>query len=110
MPLAAWQDLMERMKRAHFGVILFGMGLTMTRGAYLNSEAVLALVRDMNAYTRFVAKPMRRPGNVTGADNVSGVADRLSVRRQSVAGLSAVQPGRIHGQRDCSSEARPTRP
>ena len=70
MPLAAWQDLMERMKRAKFGVILFGMGLTMTRGKHLNSEALLALVRDMNAYTRFVAKPMRGHGNVTGADNV----------------------------------------
>jgi formylmethanofuran dehydrogenase subunit B len=70
VPLATWQDLMARMKAAKFGVILFGMGLTMTRGKHLNSEAVLALVRDMNAYTRFVAKPMRGHGNVTGADNV----------------------------------------
>jgi formylmethanofuran dehydrogenase subunit B len=70
VPLAAWQDVMERMKRARFGVMLFGMGLTMTRGKHLNSEALLALVRDMNAYTRFVAKPMRGHGNVTGADNV----------------------------------------
>jgi formylmethanofuran dehydrogenase subunit B len=70
VPLAAWQDLMDRMKRAKFGVILFGMGLTMTRGKHLNTEAALALVRDMNAYTRFVAKPMRGHGNVTGADNV----------------------------------------
>ena len=70
MTLAAWQDLMDRMKRANFGVILFGTGLTMTRGTYLNSEAMLALVRDMNAYTRFVAKPMRGRGNVIGADNV----------------------------------------
>jgi formylmethanofuran dehydrogenase subunit B len=70
VPLSSWQDLMERMKRAKFGVVLFGMGLTMTRGKHLNSEAVLALVRDMNAFTRFVAKPMRGHGNVTGADNV----------------------------------------
>lgn len=70
VPLAAWQDLMDRMKRARFGVLLFGMGLTMTRGKHLNSEALLALTRDMNAYTRFVAKPMRGHGNVTGADNV----------------------------------------
>lgn len=68
--LAVWQELMGQMKRARFGVILFGMGLTMTRGKHLNTEAVLALVRDMNAYTRFVAKPMRGHGNVTGADNV----------------------------------------
>jgi formylmethanofuran dehydrogenase subunit B len=68
--LARWEDLMKRMKAAKFGVILFGMGLTMTRGKHLNSEALLSLARDMNAFTRFVVKPMRGHGNVTGADNV----------------------------------------
>lgn len=68
--LAVWQDLMDRMKAAKFGVIFFGMGLTMTRGKHANSEALLALTRDMNDYTRFVAKPNRGHGNVTGADNV----------------------------------------
>ena len=69
-PLSVWQDLMDRMKAARFGVIFFGMGLTMTRGKHANSEAVLALTRDMNRYTRFVCKPNRGHGNVTGADNV----------------------------------------
>ena len=69
-PLSLWQDLMERMKRARFGVIFFGMGLTMTRGKHANSEALLALTRDMNKFTRFVCKPNRGHGNVTGADNV----------------------------------------
>ena len=68
--LDAWQDLIARMKRARFGVMLFGTGIAMTRGKYLNSEALLALVRDMNAHTRFVALPMRGAGNVAGADNV----------------------------------------
>ncbi len=68
--LSVWQDLMERMKRARFGAIFFGMGLTMTRGKHLNSEALLALARDMNRHTRFVCKPNRGHGNVTGADNV----------------------------------------
>ncbi|HTM56646.1 MAG TPA: formylmethanofuran dehydrogenase subunit B [Pirellulales bacterium] len=70
VPLATWQDLMARMKQARFGVILFGMGLTATSGKHLNSEAMLALVKDMNAYTRFVARPMRERGNIAGADNV----------------------------------------
>ncbi len=70
VPLAAWQDLVERMKRARFGVFLFGGGLTMSHGGFINSEALWALVRDMNAFTRFVALPMRGRGNVTGADNV----------------------------------------
>jgi formylmethanofuran dehydrogenase subunit B len=70
VPLPAWQDLIARMKRAHFGVILFGAGLSMTRGRYLNGEAVLALTRDMNSFTRFVCLPMRGRGNVAGADSV----------------------------------------
>lgn len=67
---SVWQDLMDRMKAAKFGVIFFGMGLTMTRGKHANSEALLSLTRDMNAHTRFVCKPNRGHGNVTGADNV----------------------------------------
>jgi formylmethanofuran dehydrogenase subunit B len=70
VPLDTLKDMMDRMKLAKFGVILFGMGLTMTRGKHLNSEAVLALARDMNRHTRWTAKPMRGHGNVTGADNV----------------------------------------
>jgi len=70
IPLATLHEVMDGMKAAKFGVILFGMGLTMTRGKHLNSEAVLALARDMNRHTRWNAKPMRGHGNVTGADNV----------------------------------------
>jgi formylmethanofuran dehydrogenase subunit B len=70
VPLAAWQNLMARMKHARFGAIFFGRGLSQTRGRYLNTEALWSLVRDMNAHTRFVAMPLRAGGNVTGADNV----------------------------------------
>jgi formylmethanofuran dehydrogenase subunit B len=68
--LATLQGLVERMKRARFGVFLFGMGLSMTRGKHYNAGALLALARDLNRFTRFLAKPMRGHGNVTGADNV----------------------------------------
>src|SRR5204863_4884690 len=50
-PITVWQDLAERMKKARFGVIFFGMGVTMTRGKHANSEALLALTRDLNKYT-----------------------------------------------------------
>jgi formylmethanofuran dehydrogenase subunit B len=70
IPLKTLEEVMGGMKRAKFGAILFGMGLTMTRGKHINSEAVLSLARDMNQHTRWVAKPMRGHGNVTGADNV----------------------------------------
>jgi formylmethanofuran dehydrogenase subunit B len=70
VPLATLVGLVDRMKRARFGVLLFGMGLSMTRGKHYNAAAILALARDLNRHTRFVAKPMRGHGNVTGADNV----------------------------------------
>jgi formylmethanofuran dehydrogenase subunit B len=70
LSLEQMQDLVERMKRARFGVLFFGMGLSMTRGKHMNSAAVLALTAEMNAFTKFVAMPMRGHGNVTGADVV----------------------------------------
>ncbi len=61
-------DFVARMKAAKFGVIFFGMGLSMTRGKHMNSAALLTLAAEMNAFTKFVAMPMRGHGNVTGAD------------------------------------------
>lgn len=63
-------DLAQRMKSARFGVLFFGMGLSMTRGKYMNSAAALTLATELNAFTKFVAMPMRGHGNVTGADVV----------------------------------------
>ena len=70
LTLEQLQDLVDRMKNARFGVLFFGMGLSMTRGKHMNSAAVLALVAELNAYTKFVSMPMRGHGNVTGADVV----------------------------------------
>jgi formylmethanofuran dehydrogenase subunit B len=64
------QDLVGQMKAARFGVIFFGMGVSMTRGKHMNSAAILTLAAEMNAYTKFVAMPMRGHGNVTGSDVV----------------------------------------
>lgn len=61
-------DLVDRMKACKFGVMFFGMGLSMTRGKHMNSAALLTLAAEMNAYTKFVAMPMRGHGNVTGGD------------------------------------------
>ncbi len=70
VPLATMENLVQRMKSCRYGVLFFGMGLTMTRGRHFNSGAVLALATDLNEFTHFVAKPVRGHGNVTGADNV----------------------------------------
>lgn len=70
LTLAQLTSLAERMKSAKFGVLFFGMGLTMTRGKHMNSAAALTLAAELNAYTKFVCMPMRGHGNVTGADTV----------------------------------------
>jgi len=70
LSLAQLQDLVDRMKRAKFGVLFFGMGISMTRGKHMNSAAILTLAAELNAFTKFVAMPMRGHGNVTGADVV----------------------------------------
>ena len=70
LTVAQLQDIVDRMKRARFGVIFFGMGLSMTRGKHMNSGAILTLAAELNAFTKFVCMPMRGHGNVTGADVV----------------------------------------
>src|SRR6266702_1653668 len=70
LTLAQLQDLVDRMKRARFGVLFFGMGVSMTRGKHMNSAAVLTLAAELNAFTKFVCMPMRGHGNVTGSDMV----------------------------------------
>ncbi len=63
-------DLARQMKQCRFGVIFFGMGLSMTRGKHMNSAAILTLATELNAFTKFVTLPMRGHGNVTGSDMV----------------------------------------
>jgi formylmethanofuran dehydrogenase subunit B len=70
LTLTQMQELIDMMKAARFGVIFFGMGLSMTRGKHMNSAGVLMLAAEMNAFTKFVCMPMRGHGNVTGADVV----------------------------------------
>lgn len=62
--------LANRMKQARFGVNFYGTGLTQSRGRHMNVAAVLSLTASLNAFTKFVAMPMRDYGNEAGADNV----------------------------------------
>lgn len=52
VPLETLRDLTERMKNCRFGVLSFGMGLTMTRGRHFNSGALLALATDLNEHRK----------------------------------------------------------
>jgi formylmethanofuran dehydrogenase subunit B len=53
-----------------YGAVFFGLGLTRQGVPHANVEALLRLVTDLNAHTRFVARRMRIPGDVAGADTV----------------------------------------
>jgi len=63
-------DLVNMMMRCDFGVVFFGLGLTMSLGANRNIDAALSLVRDLNMRTKFLIMPMRGHFNVAGADVV----------------------------------------
>lgn len=69
-PMSVLRDLAERMKRCQCGVFFFGLGLTQQGVGHANVEALLRLVRDLNAFARFHARRMRVYGDVAGADTV----------------------------------------
>ena len=103
------QDFVARMKAAKYGVFFFGMGLSMTRGKHMNSAALLTLAAEMNAFTKFVAMPMRGHGNVTGADVImrwqTGYPFGISFNR----GYPRYNPGEfstvdvlVRGDTDCA--------
>lgn len=70
VPLDQLRGLAERMAACRYGVIFFGLGLAQTNLGHLTVEALLELVADLNAKTRFTARRLRIPGDVSGADSV----------------------------------------
>ncbi|RLG86660.1 MAG: formylmethanofuran dehydrogenase subunit B, partial [Thermoprotei archaeon] len=64
-------ELAEMMKTARYGVIFFGLGITMTGAKYRNIVAAIKLVQELNEWTKFGLIPMRGHYNVTGANQVS---------------------------------------
>jgi len=71
VPREEIEKIAELMKTCHFGVIFFGLGVTMSAGKNRNVDNVISLVRDLNAYTKFVLIPMRGHYNVTGFGEVA---------------------------------------
>jgi formylmethanofuran dehydrogenase subunit B len=68
--LDALRDLAHHMKKCRCGVAFFGLGLSRTHLGHRSVEALLRLVTDLNAYTRFYARRMRVSSDVAGADSV----------------------------------------
>lgn len=70
VPVEYLEEVADSMIGCNFGVIFFGLGLTMSKGKLRNVDAALSLTRDLNAFTKFVIMPMRGHFNVSGADTV----------------------------------------
>jgi formylmethanofuran dehydrogenase subunit B len=70
VPVEHLEEVADAMINCKFGVIFFGLGLTMSSGKARNVDAALSLTRDLNTRTKFVIMPMRGHFNVTGADMV----------------------------------------
>jgi formylmethanofuran dehydrogenase subunit B len=70
IPLAQLEELLGRMKGCRYGVVFFGFGLSRGRHGHCTVEALLRLVRELNAHARWSVRRMRGSGDVTGADTV----------------------------------------
>jgi len=71
VPVEKIEELADILISCQFGIIFFGLGLTMSAGKNRNIDAALSLVRDLNSKTKFLIMPMRGHFNVTGANKVS---------------------------------------
>ena len=85
--------LLDRMKRARYGVIFFGPSSPSTVDAHQTCHAIFALTRDMNAHARFVCVPLGESRQCRGGRQCFDVANRLSVGRQPGRGYPRFNPG-----------------
>jgi formylmethanofuran dehydrogenase subunit B len=70
LPHKLLQRLATQLSTCRYGVVFFGLHLAQRSIGHKNVEALLRLVDDLNDFTRFTARRLRIPGDVTGADAV----------------------------------------
>ncbi len=70
VPVEHLEEIADLFIGCSFGILFFGVGLTMSKGKLRNIDAALSLVRDLNMRTKFTIMPMRGHFNVTGANTV----------------------------------------
>jgi formylmethanofuran dehydrogenase subunit B len=70
VPVEYLEEVADVLIGCNFGILFFGVGLTMSRGKLRNVDAALSLIRDLNTRTKFAIMPMRGHFNVTGANTV----------------------------------------
>ncbi len=89
--------LAEKMKAAKFGIVFFGAGLTQAPQAMRTIEALLRLVMELNDFTRFYCRRMRRFGDVAGADSVLAWQTGYPFGVNFAAGYPRYNPGEFTG-------------
>lgn len=70
VPISRLQQLADTMSNCRYGAVFFGIRLAQQPVGHASVEALLRLVTDLHAKTRFVVRRMRVSGDVTGADSV----------------------------------------
>lgn len=68
--LSRWCELVDRMKAARYGVLIYGSRGLAGSGGPSVAHAAHAFVRELNAHTRFVVLPLDGCGNEHGAGQV----------------------------------------
>ena len=71
LPVDKIEELAEMLRSCQFGILFYGLGLTMSRGKERNIDQAVSLVADLNKWTKFVIMPMRGHYNVTGMNEVT---------------------------------------
>lgn len=64
------EALARRLKSCRYGVAFFGLGIAQQPLGHLTVDVLLRLVAELNDHTRFTARRLRIPGDVSGADSV----------------------------------------
>lgn len=70
VPITQVERFAELLRASNYGAVFFGLGITRESVPHATIEALLQLVTDLNEHTRFIARRMRIPGDVSGADSV----------------------------------------
>ncbi len=87
------EQLAAMLKNCRYGVIFFGMGLTMSTGRSYNVTELFTLVAELNKFNRFSAMPMRGHGNVAGADQVLTWLSGYPTAVSFACGIPQIGPG-----------------
>lgn len=103
-PAGLLRELVERMKKCRCGVVFFGLGLSRSGLGHRTVEALLSLVTDLNAHTRFYARRMRVSGDVAGADSVLAWQTGYPFSVNLARGFPRYNPGEFTAPRmlECS--------